>query len=625
MSRATATSAFLIAGALVWTLAPVRSQTGDSASKAPAAAFAERVDVELVTVDVWVADREGNPVTGLGPDDFEVLHDDRPVAISYFTEVRSGTTVSIPVEPGGPKAAAVAKPAVVATEPASGGSGQAAPAHVVVYFDQSRLHPSNYPPLIRGLEDFLKADEVNPAAVLILRQDGGLFIEASFGSTRKQLEAALDRLGKGTPSGAELRAETEQALDAIRRSWEQNEDTASSASAGIASIPQSTPGGSTTGVPGGGPRSTVGGVGTAGGSDVCGSFLGEIQPVLSSWTRSRAARTATTLKNLSDIASFLAGLPGVKTLLYLSDGLETNPGAALTAYAAGFCPSGSSALMSNSRFEDLTPQFLEIARHANSNRVTLHALQATGLETSRAGSAASGRRARGGAARSGGSFEQSQRTNDRRGLELMAAETGGRTVFNQNAFESGLRDIARDSRTYYALAYQPPAGDKGREHRIEVALRDKSLTARYRRGYLEKDSLQWLTERLEGALNLGLIDNPLEVRLGAGAVSGGGEGFYRMPLLVIVPAERLAFLPVQDGFAADIVVRVMARPMDSSTLSIFDKRFQIKGEPGSTGFAQLAVELELPAGVHLTAVGVQDAASREASFVSTTLQVGAGD
>ncbi len=589
-------------------LAAVAGAQDVDTTSAAAGPFAERVEVELVNVDVWVADPQGEAATGLGVEDFEVLHDGRPVPVSHFTEVRAGKTVS-------PSAGA----------PGGGlGESAAVPRHVVVYFDQSRLHPTHYPPLISGLQEFLAAEDVDPARVLIVRQDSSLFIEAPFGSSKRELEAVLGRMAKGTASGAELRSEVEQALDEIRRSWEQNQDTAASAAVGIASIPQSTPGGSTTGAPSGGPRAVVGGVGTGGGSDACGSFLGQIQPVLSSWARSRGARAAVTLANLSDIASFLAGLPGVKTLLYLSDGLDTNPGAALASYAAGFCPSGSTQLLNGARFEEMTPRFLDLTRHANANRVTVYALQATGLTSPSVGSAASGRRARGGGARSGGSFEQSQRVNDRRGLELIARETGGRAVLNQNEFGRELGRIARETGTYYSLAYAPPESGEVREHRIEVRLQDDSLLARYRRGYLEKDATQWLTERIEGALNLGLTENPLEVRLGAGEIGAGPEDSYRMPLLVFVPAERLAFLPRQESSIAEVVVRVMTRAIDSSTMSVFDKSFQVQGAPGATGFAQLSIELELRGGAHVTAVGVQDTGSREASFVSTTLQIGPG-
>ena len=39
----------------------------------PEEAFFERVDVNVVTVDVVVTDKQGRAVTGLGRDDFEIL------------------------------------------------------------------------------------------------------------------------------------------------------------------------------------------------------------------------------------------------------------------------------------------------------------------------------------------------------------------------------------------------------------------------------------------------------------------------------------------------------------------------------------------------------------------------
>jgi len=46
--------------------------------------FGETIDVRVVNVDVWVTDRDGNPVTGLTADDFEVREDGRPVELSNF-------------------------------------------------------------------------------------------------------------------------------------------------------------------------------------------------------------------------------------------------------------------------------------------------------------------------------------------------------------------------------------------------------------------------------------------------------------------------------------------------------------------------------------------------------------
>ena len=607
--------------ALLWLAAagmPAIAQGSETAG-----GFAERVDVELVNVDVWVSDSNGDPVTGLTTADFEILHDGEPVPISHFTEILGGMEYR--------------RPATEATgEAAPAGEPTAAPSSVVVYFDQSRLHPRNYPRLAESLEQLLAVGDIEPERVLILRQTQSLSVEAPFGSSRKQIEKAIARLGEGAIGGIALETENEQALAAIRDSWEQSQDSIGSASSGLAAVPGAgeLPGSGGGGGGGaGGPRAVVGGVGSGAGPDACGMFLNQVQPILEGFTRSRGQRVAVTLRNLTDAASFLAGLPGVKTLLYLSDGLDLQPGAALASYASGLCPAGSADLLSGAMSEELSRSFLELTRHANANRVTFYSLQASGLQSPSVASAARGRKARGGF-RSRGLYESSQRAGERSGLSLIAEETGGRTVFHRNDLGPELAKIGRDLRTYYSLAYPPPAGDaqakQSREHRIEVRLRDDSWNARYRRGYLEKDDGRWLAERIEGALNLGITSNPLEVRLGAGDITPGearpgGEATYRLPLHVMVPVERLAFLPQGGTHVAEITVRAMARSLASGALATRQQTYRVKGSPGAKGFANLVLELELGEGAQLTALGIRDLASREASFVSTTLQMGSGN
>ena len=90
----------------------------------------------------------------------------------------------------------------------------------------------------------------------------------------------------------------------------------------------------------------------------------------------------------------------------------------------------------------------------------------------------------------------------------------------------------------------------------------------------------------------------------------------------MVPAERLAFMPQGESHIAEISVRIMARSVESGQMAIRDKTLRVRGAPGATGLADLAVELDLAAGTHVTAIGVRDEATREASFVSTALQIG---
>lgn len=609
----------MVAAALLWlTSASLPAAPRGSGGADPVAGgFVERVDVELVNVDVWVADQEGQPVSGLTAADFEIWHDGEPVPITHFTEILGGAEVR---GSAGERSGVEAPPAVTP------GVGPTAffPGHLVVYFDQSRIHPRNYRALIEGLAEMLSAEGVEPERVMVVRQDRSLFVEAPFGSSKSQLEVVLDGIAKGGASGMDLETETRQALQAIRSSWDQSQDAVGLATTGLSSIP----GGDGGAGDGGGPRAVVGGLGSGAGPDACGSFLSQIRPILDGFTRSRGQRIAITLANLSDTASFLAGLPGVKVLLYLSDGLDTRPGAALASYASGLCPARAADMLGGAAALEMSAPFLELTRHANANRVTIYSLQATGLRSPGAGDAKSERSGRGGSFGSRAAFESTQRSSEREGLGVLADETGGRVILNRNRFGPELAKIGQDLGTYYSLAYQPPAGGgegkARREHQIEVRLSDDSLTARYRRGYLEKDADQWLAEKLEGALNLGITDNPLDVRLGAGDVRAGGEGNLLLPLYVMVPVERLAFLPRDGASVAEVTVRAMTRSIASNVVAIRGQTFRVKGAPGATGWANLTFEIELPEGAHATAVGVRDEGTGEASFVATTLQVGPG-
>jgi hypothetical protein len=58
-------------------------------------AYFEEVAVEIVNVEVYVTDKDGNPVEGLSKDDFEVLEDGRPVELLNFYAVSKGRPTSL--------------------------------------------------------------------------------------------------------------------------------------------------------------------------------------------------------------------------------------------------------------------------------------------------------------------------------------------------------------------------------------------------------------------------------------------------------------------------------------------------------------------------------------------------
>jgi VWFA-related protein len=458
--------------------------------------------------------------------------------------------------------------------------------------------------------------------VMVLRQDLDLHLEARLGSSREVVDAALGRVAASRSGGTPV--EAEQLMGDLSLAWQESEELSGARTRGLEAMPggeRSTAGGARGALSGGndvGPSGGGGGSGSAPGPDACDLFVDRIGGAVDSWVRDRTDRTATTLHHLYQTGVILSGLPGVKTVVYFSDALETEPGAPATAAIGTICPGQS---LDFAR-PDMPQDLLALTRHLNTNQVTIHSLQASGLQMAHSGSAGS-RSFSGGirSSRVSSAFDSAQRTSQRQGMGTLADETGGRLAFNQNDLGGELERIGRELQSYYSLAYVPPPGGSAGEHRIEVALADHSLEARYRRGYREKDADQRMRELLESVLYLGTVENPLEVRLGAGAVRPRGDRFV-LPLHAFVPVERLEFAGPQDKPAAELRMSVLARSAASPRQEWQTRAFRILRPPGARGAADLGLELELDRGTHVVAVALRDQASRIVSVVSTTLDVG---
>jgi hypothetical protein len=208
---------------------------------------------------------------------------------------------------------------------------------------------------------------------------------------------------------------------------------------------------------------------------------------------------------------------------------------------------------------------------------------------------------------------------------VLAAETGGRAIFNRNQFRVELDAMAREMGSYYSMAYEPKHGGDRGDHELEVRVKNRKLQVRHRQGYRDKSPDEQMTERLQGAVYLGLVDNPLGVRLGAGAVEPPAEGAKKMmtvPLRLLVPAANVTFLPREGGVTGQLSVQVSTRNAVDQK-GIFDHRaYRIHWQTQTDQETiVLSMDLVLPPGLHIVAVGVRDDASRVSSFVSTTLEL----
>ena len=76
------------------------------------------------------------------------------------------------------------------------------------------------------------------------------------------------------------------------------------------------------------------------------------------------------------------------------------------------------------------------------------------------------------------------------GMHALAADTGGKSIFNANDLSKGLEPAIKETSTYYLLAWKPEPGTQkqGRFRQLEVKLaRHPDLTVRVRKGFFDID------------------------------------------------------------------------------------------------------------------------------------------
>ena len=565
----------LSAGALL-ALAALPPASGPAQGQEPASQppVAETMEVVLVNVEVWVHDKRGVPVQGLRAEDFELLEDGAPVPITHFAEIRTPA----PVDPraGGLPVQGPARPG---QPPPDVPEPEREPGHLVLYFDQLHLAPLTTRRLAGEVTEFLAEQQVPYERVLVVRQGWQLFTEAGLGSTRQEVEAALERIGEMQTLGE---VNPQIPLQRLQSRWEMAQET----------------------------------------RDPCRSFTIDARAEIASRKAELERRSSATLDHLRDTARLLAALPGPKTMLFVSDSLETRPAADLVRFAQNTCPLQPEWDEFGTGGDDahLVQLVTGFAKEASRNRITVYPFRPSGLTPPMR----MGADQRSFDNRSTSGVDMLQRAVQRDGLLELARQTGGWAVLDRNKFETDLERVAADMTGYYSLAYSPPKPGVADEHTLEVRLRGeraKGFVLRHRLGYRDPGRQDALQEALDGATAFGVMRNPIGVRLAVGTVEPAAEGRFALPLHVLVPTAGVAFLPDTPGDRGTLQVTVQTSEARTGRRERLEEEFRPVRPPEGSETLALRVRLELPPGVYVFAVAVRDAIARELSVVSTTVAI----
>jgi len=316
------------------------------------------------------------------------------------------------------------------------------------------------------------------------------------------------------------------------------------------------------------------------------------------------------VKGLVRFVDSLAGLPGRKVLLYVSEGIPMRVGQELyEEWGAKFpmlaARMNLNPVMQSARF-NLSVEFLDVVRHANAGRVTICTVDA---KTDRGLEGVSGETAVMSAVPAIGASETMNREVSMVGF---AGATGGRFLPNTPGLGEALVRMADDFTSYYSLGYAPDHLGDGRYHRLVVKVRRAGVSVRHREGYLDKPEPERLADRTAAALLVGGAgSDALEARVSFGEGRKEEKRVYRVPLTVAVPAARLVLLDRGDARVGRVTVCVAAKDEDGRRAEPQCRSFEIavpgvKAAAWAQGNATFSFEVRLRKGRCRLAVTARD-------------------
>lgn len=543
---------------LPWLLAtlPVAGQ------EAPGNVFVDRVDVDLVNLEVFVTDSQGERVDGLERDDFEIWVDGKQVEITnFFSEIVERPPAAVTADPApadeGAAASTTATPA--ATPP-----DDSRRLNLVVYVDHLNIHPTNRQKVLEQLDEFLPTRVSAGDRVMLVGHERGLTIEQPLTDQPELIAAGLERLRQATAGGSQKG----MGKRILRRRISQAFLDGDAAQAR--------------------------------------SFLDQYKQQV----RNELQQS---VQGLESMLRALAAVPGRKALLYVSDGLEQQPGADMEEQffgGAGLRDTGGDI-------------FQRIGHTANAAQITFYTLDARGA-TGAGASAELSDNQLGGAGRT--TIDAIRNENLREPLIGMAEPTGGKAFLGSGNVAGALETLSEDFGSFYSLGYQATEEGRGQVVRVEVRLKQPGLKARHRSSYVAKPPTDRVADRTLSSLLLERYENPLGISL-TFAPAEKKRGHYLLPVKVNIPGAGPTFLPTETTAEARLRIFVAVQDADGAVSAVRDQPYPVSvaiDELDQTQAGTLTFEtvLQTREGEQVVAFSVWDELSGAESYARETLLIG---
>lgn len=151
------------------------------------------VSVNLVQVDAVVTDSKGHAVRDLQQDDFEILEDGKPEAITHFSWIDVTSPPASSPEPSSQKATPSGPPGA---PPPRVAQKQDIRRDIVLMVDDASLNEQELTPILSDMHRFV-SDQVQPGdEIAVTASRGSMGFYARFTNDKRQMDAAIDHISR---------------------------------------------------------------------------------------------------------------------------------------------------------------------------------------------------------------------------------------------------------------------------------------------------------------------------------------------------------------------------------------------------------------------------------------------
>ena len=530
--------------------------------------FGGSVEVPVVNLDVLVTAADGSPVLDLGAKDFQIMVDGEPVPLSHFappTSLSGGTR---------PVAEEVSEEAPAVAPAAEGRQ------YVIVFVDLTNYDRQRLRAGLEQVSEFLGGTGKLPVPVMVMSFDGRVRICQSFTQNREALMASLDccRLSSAT----RLDLGHEKML--MRRRISQ---------ASAAEVPPSDPGR----------------------ANWERQVLDLYYQIEQSFDEVARDQTEAVLDGLRHCVGMLAGIPGRKSIVLMSDGVDAH--ATRTMFEVW---RGTFARVQVRRERDLVralqrvlpksqgyphaaPELRQLVEVANAHRITFFTLTSLSDRLLRQISAEGGS-----ASSTEGAFAE---LGEEIVLYRMADLTGGRILSAGPDLAKQLRKVSDELGQLYLLAFVPPVANDGKFHRIQVSVDRDGVTVNHRRGWRASTDDDQLVAKTLAAAGMETTDNPLDISVEEIGRETDRSGELKVDIMVRVPIARLVLLPGTKTHDGATSLCLVIRDESERLSKVYREAFPVtvpddqleRALASAAGFRKV---LQMRKGGGLIAVGIRD-------------------